>query len=269
MRKADAAASKMSEAANQRIARVHQNERAEIAESERTLQRKVAEINGRRQRAQSAQQKEVGDTLRRLQDDHVRQYLNRFPIRSAGLTGIGPSASTAMASYGIRTAADFSGVWVTGGEAYIRATSGGSHRIPGIGPKKGQVLHQWRSHLLAAAVAQQPTVLGPGTKRAIEARYEQQLRVLVNEEQAERNAASARKQKVQQRWQVEHVAAAQALRAAQDKGGKEKAAAAQALHSLDRARQDVEWRLARAKRDREAVGDRTFAAYLRSSLRGG
>ncbi len=268
LRDAEQAASRAREAARRQVERARKGERAEVDDADRTLQKRLADINARRQKVLSAQQLEIGQALRQLQDTHVRQYLSRFTIRSAGLPGIGPSASSSMEAHGIRTAADFVNVWTgTGGETYLRATSGNNYRIAGIGPKKGQVLNGWRKHLLAAAVTKQPGRLDPVVERAINSRFEQQMLGLASEEKAARVAASARKGDIQQRWQAKHDVVARALRDEQVQGDRRKAAAAQQAATCERMLQDVEWRLSRAERELRAVGDQSFRRYLRRGLR--
>ena len=259
--KAIAAAQKQSEQAKL-------GEQADLLSSDQVLQRAVSDIGTRQQKALSDRGTELGNALRQVQQQHVVQYLGRFPIRSAGLPGVGPALCATLDSYGVRTAADFVSVQTGSNDTYMRLANGNSYKIPGLGVKKGYTLHQWRASVHATAVAKQPTSLPAAVEQGIRAKYESHLQSLSNEERAARSAAAMRRSEIQKKWSAAHAAAARALAEAQRVAAAERAAMTASQAQLDRRTTDVEWRRARADREYQAMSGLNFRGYVTASVKG-
>jgi hypothetical protein len=143
---------------------------AELQKIQRGRQSRQARIAKRRNDIAASQAREIASALKRIQASVYQSEMSRYHIASAGVRGIGPALSAALARYGIVTAADFSG-------------SGRVQQVPGIGPAKAQALEAWRQGVVAHVNRRLPTSLSATDRAAIEARYRAQLQSLVQEEQ--------------------------------------------------------------------------------------
>ena len=136
----------------------------------------------------------------------VQRELQRSLISTARLPGIGEKLKADLATYGIRTAADFTGIRLrptsSGGynntTAVIIKSNGHEANVKGIGEAKAQALEAWRSRLASTAHARSTIQLPPHRRQTITAEYDRQRTQLANQRRsAEAEAANQRNQAMQ------------------------------------------------------------------------
>ncbi|AEW95296.1 MULTISPECIES: protein kinase domain-containing protein [Streptomycetaceae] len=148
---------------SQRLTRQHQQRLAKIESDKQKLERDL------RLQLTRLDDELTADIARRLalhQQRYLEGQLQNALIEDAKIPGIGQALKRALASAGIRTAADFHGVTIVsaGGRysnltAYIDRTGGGRIDVKGIGPTKARALEQWREQRVVAARFRSPTKL--------------------------------------------------------------------------------------------------------------
>jgi DNA-binding helix-hairpin-helix protein with protein kinase domain len=102
--------------------------------------------------------------------DHERQltrFLNRFSLAGAGISGIGPTRTAALQSFGIWTAGD--------------ATEDSLRRVPGFGPQRIGAVLAWRQACAAGFQPGPPLPPDPSEIARIERSIAQEARRLADE----------------------------------------------------------------------------------------
>ncbi|MFC1442110.1 hypothetical protein ABUW04_28045 [Streptacidiphilus sp. N1-10] len=130
-------------------ARIESDKNAAVAK----LDRELAGLALQRQQA-------IERALVPLQLSYIEQQLRRCAISSAQLPGIGPKTIRDLATRGIRTAADFTGIRIVSSNAFANSSNallltanGSALKITGVGPQKASTLDGWRRHCEASAKA--------------------------------------------------------------------------------------------------------------------
>ena len=145
----DSQARKIADRLAKEAGKARASEQNELHKAGSELARQIQGINRQRQALQSGEQREFGSALRHYQQIHVRSYLSQARISSARIPGIGPAVIGSLASHGIHSAADFSGLhYQTTGRfqqrVYIRRANGALVHPRGVGTKKARDLDAWR-----------------------------------------------------------------------------------------------------------------------------
>ncbi|ATE55406.1 hypothetical protein CNX65_20715 [Actinosynnema pretiosum] len=181
----------------------------EVAERQADTARLVVET----ERAKQALARKTRDAEEKLlaqaKKAHVLHHLARFPLKGAGIEGIGEALTAKLADSGIRTAADFTGVVRNPGQESVvlfRLAGGGAVRVPGIGEVKAGRVERWRLTLLKQAKAGEPVQLGPAERGALKARFAAESAKL----DAEHSSAIAERERavvlLKDRHRAEHAA---------------------------------------------------------------
>ncbi|MEU4805814.1 hypothetical protein [Actinosynnema sp. NPDC023587] len=246
---------------NERTGAQHQAVRQRLDRIDRERQASATRLHLEEQRLLALRQK-----------DHLRAYLARFPVRNAGIDGIGRALSANLEAIGIRTAADFVGVSyaVRGANrvAVFVLANGQGVRASGVGEVKAGRLDQWRANLTTIANGNRPTELDPAELRQLRDRSTAERAALDAEHRAVRDQADAAARELQAEQRAEQAALAEHRKAANSATAHTRVehdrAVAEAAVVLERAHQAV--------LDSTAVTDVhrsiTYARYLRFLLTG-
>lgn len=161
----------------------NKKEQNEILIEKRKLNEKIRYIMNRITSINSAKQKELSDTLDRLQKTYFNDKLKKHKVRNASIKGIGPTLTKRLNSAGIYTAADFIDISIyyyntPNGEAYLQLPNKRHTRVYGIGPQKASGLKMWRDRLFNRYRSGMPRKLEFGIVNVINAKYSSELNLL-------------------------------------------------------------------------------------------
>lgn len=135
---------------------------------------------------------EIAKELTTIQNRYKEDYLKRHPVAEAPLAGLRyasrSSLESALLAHGIFTANDVS---------YARVDA-----VPGFGPKRTQILVNWRSRLVHEATMLMPSDLNPGMKDTIRARYAGQKQSLGGQRDTEQAKFSTEDKAIRDRYQI-------------------------------------------------------------------
>jgi hypothetical protein len=251
-------------------------EQAELGKITADLRRWTDKLTAEQQSVQAAESRERGNALRLLQDQHVQAQLAAHRVGSRKLTGIGDKLISNLNRYGIRTAADFTGVSLsqsysgryTREVAHIHLRTGRAVHVEGIGPEKAWTLDQWRRSLESQARATQPTRLPTAQDRLIVLKYASQRQSLTNQEQIARTDATQRSSEVRQRWQTTQAQLLQELQAIRQQAAQSRAALDGQIVEARKEASATDWRLALARRELDAYARVRYRNYLKRILVG-
>src|SRR6266540_1496371 len=236
------------------------SEQAELGKITTDLSRRMDTIAARQRSLQAAESRERGDALRPLQDQHVQARLAAHRVGSRKLAGIGDNLIRNLNQYGIRTAADFTGVSVsrsysgryTREVVYIHLRTGRAVHVEGIGPKKARTLDGWRRSIESQARASQPTRLPAAQDRAIVQKYASQRQSLANEEQVARTEANRHSSEARQKRQTTQVQLLRQLQAVRQQAAQSRVALDRQIGEARKEASAADWRLALARRELDA-----------------
>lgn len=239
------------------------SEQKELSGANKRLQTQVGSLEKQRQRLTASETSEIGQALRSLQRDHMARYLSGRLISSARIPGIGPGVVQSLATYGIRSAADFTGIGYQtgprGGQRMCIRTRHGLVHPSGVGEKKARDLESWRRSIEYQAMQSQPTTLPSAQLQTIRIKYTQQRKALVDQEQASRAQAANEQKEITVRWASTHAALSGELTTMHQKFAQERA---QVDAQLTAAHKDADvaiWH--------QELAEREVAAYQRVSYR--
>src|SRR6266508_78270 len=251
-------------------------EQSELGKITADLSRWIDNITTRQQSLQAAESRERGNALRLLQDQHVQAHMAAHRVGSRKLAGIGDKLISNLNRYGIRTAADFTGVSMsqsysgryTREVAHIHLRTGQAVHVEGIGPEKAWTLDRWRRSLESQARASQPTRLPAAQDRAIVQKYASQRQSLANQEQIARTDATRRSSGVRQRWQTTQAQLLRELQAIRQQAAQSRAALDGQIVEARKEASAADWRLALARRELDAYAGVRYRNYLKRILVG-
>ena len=240
------------------------SEQKELAGLDSRLGAQIQRLDKQKQKLQANELKETGHAWRAHQQQHVTTYLRGASISSASIPGIGPGVVRSLASCGITTAADFSGVHYQTGprggqQVYLTRPNGPPVHPSGVGEKKARDLEYWRRVVEGRAIATQPSSLPAAQGQAIRAKYALQRQVLADQEKAARAQAISDQRQVSQKWAPTHSAASGELVSIGQGFAKERAQADLQLTTAQRQASTTVW-----QRD---LTERELAAYRGVSYR--
>ncbi|CCH30263.1 hypothetical protein ABZ816_17735 [Actinosynnema sp. NPDC047251] len=266
------AADKLKAEQDRRRHALQQRHNERRAAHQQAVRQRLDRIDRERQASATRAHLEAQRLLALRQKEHLRAYLARFPIRTAGIEGIGQALTANLAAVGIRTAADFVGVsYATIGNTRVAAfvlADGRAVRAAGIGAVKTGRVDQWRANLTTIGAGNRPTALDPAEHQAIRDRFAAERAALDVEYQAERERAEVATRELQAALRAEQVDLAESLKAANTSTARSRVdhdrLVAEAAVVLDRAHQAVADSATRA----DAYRGITYGHYLRFLLTG-
>ena len=266
-RDVDAREKKAVDKINKEAEKAKASEQKELAGVNVRLAAQVQRLEKQRQGLQSAEAKEVGNSLRALQQQHVLAFLRSARISSASIPGIGRGIVSSLASYGITSAADFAGLQHQTGprggqQVFIRLRNGVPVHPNGVGEKKARALENWRRTLEARAMATQPTSLPPAQTQSIKAKYIQQRQVLADQEKAAHAQAVNEQNQVRQRWIPSHGAISAQLVSTRQAFAQERSQADRLLATARKQADATAWQRELAEREATAYANVVYRRYV-------
>jgi hypothetical protein len=247
------------------------SEQKELAQASRRLQAQIGNLEKQRQRLAASETSEIGETLRSLQNDHVARYLSGQWISSASIPGIGPSVVRSLETYGIRSAADFTGIRYQtgprGGQQIYISTRRGPVHPSGVGEKKARDLESWRISIQQQAMRSQPNALPPAQLQAIRTKYTQQRQALADQEQAARAQEAHEQAEIKVRWASTHADFSGELTATHQRLAQERAHADSKLTAAQKEADVALWHRELAEREVAAYQKVSYRRYLAGIIR--
>lgn len=242
------------------------SEAKEIVEAGKRLEGQVGNLERSRQRLSKTEESEVGNSLRGLQSAHIDNYLRAHLVSSARIPGIGQGVVRSLAGYGIRSAADFTGIQYQTGprggqQVYIRTRRGAVHPS-GVGEKKARDLEAWRLSIQSKARASQPNALPSPQLQAIRMRYTQQRQALVDQEQAARSEAVSEQTKIRTKWAITQADLSTKLADARQRFAHDRAQADSRLFGARKTADAAAWQRKLAEREMAAYQKVGYGQYL-------
>jgi len=250
-----------------RVAGARKSEEQAIAVLDKKRDALLAKIDKQKQSLNSREAAETARALSTLQQQHVDSILRAATISGARIPGIGTGVASSLAAYGIRSAADFSGIAYGPGrggsqQVYIRLRSGGSVHPQGVGQKKATSLESWRRSVEARARASRPSSLPAGEANSIRARFAEDLENLILREGTARTDAASKVQAVRQEWAPIQITLSNERMAAQGDFAQRRAKAEGDIVNAQENVTNSIWRQALARRDLEIYKNVTYTRYL-------
>jgi hypothetical protein len=247
------------------------SEQKELSDASKRLQAQIGNLEKQRQRLAASETSETGEALRSLQRDHAARYRSGQLISSAKIPGIGQGVVQSLATYGIRSAADFTGIQYQTGprggqQIYIRTRHGLVHPS-GVGEKKARDLESWRISIEDQARRSQPNALPPAQLQAIRMRYTQQRQALADQEQAARAQAAHEQREIRVRWASTHAGFSGELTATHQKFAQERAQNDAKLTAAQKEADAALWHRELAEREVAAYQKVSYRRYLAGTIR--
>jgi hypothetical protein len=247
--------------------RARRSEQAELSKLTSNLTKQIQAIGRQRQRLQSAEQEELRKALHMLQAQYVTALLSRSSIASAKIPGIGPAVVRSLASCGIYTAANFSGIQFQarpngGRQVYIRRANGSLVHPRGVGERKARDLDAWRRSLERQARATQPTALPAGQAAQIGSSYQQHRQALDGQQKTAEAQISYQQGLVAQQWAQTHASFSSAITAAHQQAAADRANLDGELSAARKLANAALWRRDLAKRQLTGYRDVSYLRYL-------
>jgi len=251
--------------------KANSSEQKELSDSSKRLQAQIGNLEKQRQRLAAREASETGEALRSLRRDHVARYLSGQLISSAKIPGIGQGVVHSLATYGIRSAADFTGIQYQpgprGGQQIFIKTSHGLVHPSGVGEKKARDLESWRISIADQAVRSQPNALPHAQLQAIRMRYMQQRQALADQEQAARTQAAHEQREIKVRWASAHAGFSGELTSTHQKFAQERAQIDAKLTAAQKDADAAVWHRGLAEREVAAYQKVSYRRYLAGTIR--
>jgi hypothetical protein len=173
---------------------LNEKEAGELGALDGSAGRRISTLDAQISNSSQAEANEMASRLKKLQDDHVSNWLSRFSLQSALIPGVGPGFKARLMRAGIFTAADV------------------DHRIfgvPLIGPTRQAALTAWKGQLAAAAQRTIPTRLQPSEVAAISSKYSLQRSDLKLQRAAAHQQYTAAQAEIKARYALQRDAIGQ------------------------------------------------------------
>jgi len=243
-------------------------EQKELADANSQLALRIQQLQRQTMSLRSDEDRETGNTLRVLQEQHLYSYLSRASISSAKISGIGPAIVKSLATEGIGTAADFIGIDYSGGiqpgsqQVFIRLRNGYRVHPTGVGEKKARALDSWRGALEMQARLTQPARLSPAQAQAIQSKYIQQRQSLANEERTAQARTQVELKQITHKWMQNHTSISAELASTRQAFAQERAHADIELTAARKRASATAWQRDLAAREIAAHRNVSYARYL-------
>lgn len=248
-------------------------EQKELNDANSQLASRIQQLQKQVMSLRSDEDRETGNMLRLLQDQHVHAYLSKAAIGSAKISGIGPAIVKSLAANGVGTAADFIGIDYSGGQGtgsqqvFIRLRSGYGVHPNGVGEKKARALDSWRRALEMQARAAQPARLPSAQAQAIQVKYIQQRQTLANEERAAHARTQVELNQINQKWMQTHTSISTELASTRQAFAQERANADIELTTVQKKASATAWQRDLAAREISAYRNVNYFQYLSGIFR--
>jgi hypothetical protein len=247
------------------------SEQKELSHASKQLQAQIGNLEKQKQRLSASETSETGEALRSLQRDHVSRYLSGQLISSAKIPGIGQSVARSLATYGIRSAADFTGIrsqtGPRGGQQIYIMTRRGPVHPSGVGEKKARDLESWRRSIEQQAMRSQPNALPTAQLQTIRIKYTQQRQALADQEQAARAQAAHEQREIKVRWASTHAGFSGELTATHQRFAQERAQTDTKLTAAQKEADAALWHRELAEREVVAYQKVSYRRYLAGMIR--
>jgi hypothetical protein len=247
------------------------SEQKELSHATKQLQAQMGNLEKQRQRFVASETSEIGEALRSLQRDHVARYLSGQLISSAQIPGIGQGVVRSLATYGIRSAMDFTGIRYQtgprGGQQIYIMTRHGLVHPSGVGEKKARDLESWRRSIEQQAIRSQPNALPTAQLQAIRIRYTQQRQALADQEQAARAQVANEQREIKVRWASTHAGFSSELTATHQRFAQERAHTDAKLTAVQKEVDVAFWHRELAEREVAAYQNVSYRRYLAGIIR--
>jgi hypothetical protein len=148
---------------------------------------RVAPLKRREQQSYADEQKDMGQLLQLLQQQHMAEAMAQ-PVEHADIDGVGPTMKRRLIAAGMITAGDVSAARVSA--------------VPGFGQSRIEAVLGWRQGLEDAARRSLPMVVTANDTQAVKAKYSQQ-RDAIAREMAQTETDLAQSLKEIARWYSE------------------------------------------------------------------
>jgi hypothetical protein len=253
-------------------AKAQASEHNELADVDKKLAANLKDLEKQKQRVQSNELAETGRALRTYQQQHVTSYLSRASISSARIPGIGQGVVRSLATCGIHSAADFSGLQYRTGsrggqQVYIIRRNGLPVHPNGVGEKKARELDNWRRGQERMAMATQPSSLPPAQAQAISSKYVQQRQTLADQEKVARTQATNDQIRVKQKWAPIHTDISAKIVPTRQSFAQERAQADLHSASAQKRVNAAIWQRELAERELAAYRNVSYRRYLAGIIR--
>jgi len=146
---------------------LNRGEADELRKIQQTFGYEINRLNKQISSLAQAESDEILRTLQAKQKQFLADYLSKYRIIDADISGVGDKLKSRLRASAIFTAADIE---------YWRVTS-----VEGIGSNKGNALVRWRDSLVSRARGQMSTSLTQSEVNTIKKRYELQKHQLENQ----------------------------------------------------------------------------------------
>ncbi|WP_158839887.1 protein kinase domain-containing protein [Saccharothrix deserti] len=251
---------------------LQQRHNARLGAHQQAVKQHLDRIDRDRQTSLARMHLEEQRLLAVRQKEHLRAHLAEFPVKTAGVEGVGPALTTNLEAVGIRTAADFVGVRydVQGPNrvAIFVLVDGRGVRVAGIGEVKAGRIDQWRARLTVKAANNRPTSLTPAEHQPIKDRFAAAKGRLDAQYKQVLDEAATTTRELQAALRAEQAVLADEMKAANTATARIRVdhdrAVAEATVVLERARQAAADGNTRA----DAFRTITYRRYLRFTLTG-
>lgn len=247
------------------------SEQKELSDVSKRLQATIGNLEKQRQRLAANEVSEAAQALRSLQHSYTTRYLSSHLISSAKIPGIGQGIVQSLATYGIRSAADFTGIqYLTGPrggqQIYIRTAHGLIHPS-GVGERKARDLESWRIGVEREAALSQPNTLPPVQLQGIRMKYIQQRQALTDQEQAARSQATHEQAEISVRWASKHAGFSSELTTTHQKFSQERAQTDAQRTAVRKHADAAAWYRELAEREVAAYQKVKYRRYLAGIIR--
>lgn len=259
-------------------ARLDLEEVQELSRARQPIQGRIQVLDQKLATLRAAESDELSKALRKLQAQHVLNFLRRHPIEHASVSGVGVKKTQALRLGGVLTAAEIE---------YYRII-----HVKGIGPTLATGLVNWRSTIERGGVNTMPTALPhseetairqrygtqvqattaqrnreaqeiPGQEQAIKAKYAALRADIPKEEDAARKAADANVRNTHGLYAVQHRALAETVRGVEAATAESVKEVEDRLVKLQKDLASLQWRKETLRLEMDQMAAVTLSKYLR------
>jgi hypothetical protein len=256
---------------NKQAEKAKSSEQKELSGASKRLQAQIGNFEKQRQRLAASEASEAGEALRSLQDSYTARYLSSHLISSAEIPGIGQKVVRSLATCGIRSAADFTGIQYLagpkGGQQICIRTRHGLVHPSGVGERKARDLESWRISINSHAMRSRPSTLPPAQLQAIRMKYTQQRQALTDQEQVARTQAAHEQAEISVRWASKHAGFPGELAAIHLKFSQERAQTDAQRTTAQKEADAADWHRELAEREVAAYQKVRYRRYLAGIIR--
>lgn len=178
-----------------RVKETRDSESKLLQEAEARSAREIAKVEAKLNSLMVTESLDISSRLQILQNSYIADQLRASTIQSTTIQGIGDSLKMELVRCGIRTAADFTGIFRgSNSQVYIIMRNGAHIHPKGIGETKARSLENWRQATEKYFRQRQPMSLPTAELQMVQAKYLHQRQSLNSQESALRSLIVAQRQ---------------------------------------------------------------------------